>query len=371
MMKYRETVDQSAEYLRLALPLMARQQAAMNPVSYAIWYEYVAGINKPLKAAIDQLTKDGALLDAAATADLFQKYIVDLDDQNEQRLSTGFEKVLADMAQSAAHAEGHADNFGKELAQWSEALEDGAADQGTLQNVDKLLSGTREMQGAIATLKERLDDSQNEIQTLRQEVDQAREEALTDGLTGLVNRRGFDLALAACLSAVTSPEQSPCLLIADIDHFKTVNDSYGHLFGDKVISSIAKILKANIKGQDTAVRYGGEEFVVLLPETSVDGARALAEKIRSTIARSRVRRADNRQDVGQITVSLGVASYCCGETASMFIERADNALYASKNQGRNRVSVAAARLVPAVVAGAAREATPALTRVRRQNAHQD
>jgi diguanylate cyclase len=368
MMNYRETVDQSAEYLRLALPLMARQQAAMNPLSYAIWYEYVAGINKPLKVAIDQLTKDGARLDAAATADLFQKYIADVDEQIEQRLSTGFEKVLADMAQSAAHAEGHADNFGKELAQWSEALEDGAADQG---EVDKLLSGTREMQGAIATLKERLDDSQNEIQTLRQEVDQAREEALTDGLTGLVNRRGFDLALGACLSAVSSPEQRPCLLIADIDHFKQVNDSYGHLFGDKVISSIAKILKANIKGRDTAVRYGGEEFVVLLPETSLDGARALAEKIRSMIAQSRVRRADNRQDIGQITVSLGVASYCCGETASMFIERADSALYVSKNQGRNRVTVAAARLVPAVVADAAREASPALTRVRRQNAHQD
>lgn len=342
MMKYRETVEQSAEFLRLALPLMAQQTAALHPVSYAIWYEYVAGINRPLKAAIDELTQNGARLDEAATADLFRKYIVDFDGEVAQRLSSGFDKVLADMAQSAAHAENHADHFGKELALWSEELDDEAASQGAAKGVGKLLSRTREMQGAIATLKERLDDSQNEIQTLRQEVDQAREEALTDGLTGLVNRRGFDLAMAGCLAAVSSAGQLPSLLIADIDHFKQVNDSFGHLFGDKVIRSIAKILKANIKGRDTAARYGGEEFVVLLPETSLEGAQALAEKIRSTIETSRVRRTDNQLELGQITISLGVTSYCRGETASMFLERGDTALYVSKNQGRNRVTVAPA-----------------------------
>jgi diguanylate cyclase len=341
MTKYRETVDQSAEFLRLALPLMSQQTAALHPISYAIWYEYVAGLNQPLKTAIDELTKNGALLDETATADLFRKHIVDFDELLAQRLTTGFQKVLADMAQSAANAEDRADHFGKELAQWSEEPGCEIAQRGTVNGISKLLSSTREMQGAIATLKERLDDSQNEIKALRQAVDQAREEALTDGLTGLVNRRGFDLALTACLSAVSLPEQAPCLLIADIDHFKKVNDNYGHLLGDKVLRSIAKILKANIKGKDTAARYGGEEFVVLLPETSLDGARALAEKIRLKIEASRIRRADNQQEIAQITVSLGVVSYCFGETASMFIERGDSALYVSKNQGRNRVTVAA------------------------------
>ncbi len=137
-------------------------------------------------------------------------------------------------------------------------------------------------------------------------------------------------------------ERGPCLLIADIDNFKMVNDAYGHLFGDKVLCSVAKILKANIKGRDMAARYGGEEFVVLLPETTLDGARLLAEKIRATIGRSRIRRAENRQETAQITVSFGVASYCSGETAREFIDRADSALYASKKQGRNRVTVAPA-----------------------------
>ena len=344
MSRYRETVNQSAEYLRLLLPLMSRQAAALHPISYAIWYEYVAGINPPLKAAIDELTQDGAVLDEAATAELFRKYIAELDEKTAQRLRRGFHKVLSDMAQSAAHAEGRAERFGKELAQWSEELGGGDADASVAGGVDRLLFGTREMQGAIATLKERLDESQSEIEKLRQEVDRAREEAIADSLTGLVNRRGFDLALAACLAGMDVSGNGPCLLIADIDHFKMVNDAYGHLFGDKVLRSVAQILKANIKGRDTAARYGGEEFVVLLPETELDGARALAEKIRATIEKSRIRRTDNRQEIAQITVSFGVAGYCRGESAREFIDRADNALYVSKNRGRNRVTVAPAGL---------------------------
>jgi diguanylate cyclase len=341
MMNYRESVEQSAEYLRLALPLMSRQNAALHPVSYAVWYEYVAGSNKPLKAAIDEMTRGGTRLDEAATVDLFHRFIADFDEQLTQRLSSGFDRVMAEMEQSAVHAEQRADSFGKELAQWSSALTGEEANADVPADVGKLLACTREMQGAIATLKESLDNSLKEIQTLRIEVDQAREEALTDGLTGLANRRGFDLALEACLAAVPSLAPGPCLLIADIDHFKNVNDQYGHLFGDKVIRSIAHILKANVKGKDTAARYGGEEFVVLLPETALDDACRLAEKIRLTIAASRVRRADNRQEIGQITVSLGVAGYRPGESASRFVERGDIALYVAKNQGRNRVSVAA------------------------------
>lgn len=342
MMKYQETVKQSAEYLRLALPLMSRQAAALHPVSYAVWYEYVAGINKPLRTAIDEQTRNGAVLDEAATAELFRRYIAELDEQTAQRVTTRFQEVLADISQSAAHAGDHAHRFGSALAEWSAGQGDAQAGSGAGTGIDKLLFGTREMQGAISVLKERLDDSRNEIEKLRQEVDRAREDALADGLTGLVNRRGFDLALAACLSAAESGGSGPSLLITDIDHFKRVNDTYGHLFGDKVIRAVAQILKANVKGRDTAARYGGEEFVVLLPDTSLDGAWAVAEKIRSTIEGSRVRRNDDNQEIARITVSLGVASYCRGESASDFVARVDSALYASKNQGRNRVTLAPA-----------------------------
>ncbi|MFZ4539465.1 GGDEF domain-containing protein [Propionivibrio sp.] len=342
MMKYQETVRQSAEYLRLTLPLMSRQDAGLHPVSYAIWYEYVAGINKPLKIAIDELTRNGMVLDEAATDDLFRRYIAELDEATAQRVTAEFQKVLADISQSAAQAGNEANRFGNTLAHWSEDQGEAAADAAADKGIDELLSGTREMQSAIATLNVRLDESRAEIQKLRQEVEQAREAAFVDGLTGLVNRRGFDMALAACLSEIETGGPGPSLLLADIDFFKQVNDTYGHLLGDKVIRAVAQILKANVKGKDTAARYGGEEFAVLLPETTLDGARVVAEKIRTTIEGSRVRRSNNNQEIAQITVSFGVASYCAGETASEFIERADKALYVSKKQGRNRVSLSPA-----------------------------
>ena len=93
----------------------------------------------------------------------------------------------------------------------------------------------------------------------------------------------------------------------------------------------------------TAARFGGEEFVVLLPDTRIDGAQALAENLRSTIERSRIRRSDNQQEIAQITVSFGIARYCAGESANDFVSRDDNALYLSKRLGRNRVTLASER----------------------------
>jgi len=130
------------------------------------------------------------------------------------------------------------------------------------------------------------------------------------------------------------------LIMLDIDHFKKINDTHGHLFGDKVIRGIAEVLKANVKGKDAIARLGGEEFGVLLPETSLSGAQALADKIRQTVEKGRIRRQDGKGEVGGITVSLGVAELNRAEDTAAFLNRADKALYFSKENGRNRVSLA-------------------------------
>ncbi|MDD5249039.1 MAG: GGDEF domain-containing protein [Rhodocyclaceae bacterium] len=338
-MEYSDSVEKSAEYLRLALPLMSRQAAALHPVSYAVWYEYVAGRNAALKAQIDDVMRGGGVLDERATLELFRKHIAELDHELAQRVREGFQKVMADMSHSATQAGDHAHQFGGVLDQLSEGLAEAAPGVGLGEGIDTLREHTRTMQGAVATLKGRLDDSRREIEQLRQEVAKAREDALADVLTGLANRRGFDLALGARLAGREPGEAGPSLLIVDIDHFKRVNDSYGHLFGDKVIRAVAQILKDNVKGKDTAARYGGEEFVILLPDTPLDGARFVAEKIRATVEKCRIKRADSQETVATVTISLGAACYRGGESASDFVARADKALYTSKNRGRNRVTL--------------------------------
>lgn len=341
-MKYHDSVEQSAEFLRQALPLMSRQKAALTPVSYAVWYEYVAGINPGLRARIDDLTRDGAQLDDEATAELFRKHVAEVDPETAQRVSRDIQKVMADMARSAAQAGEDAGQFGSQLEKLSAELVD-AADGKSARPADfaTLLAHTREMQGSVDALKKRLDDSQEEIEILRLEVARAREAALVDGLTGLTNRKGFDKALADSLAAPAEPGAGPSLIMVDIDHFKHVNDKYGHVFGDKVIQAVAHVLKDSVKGRDTAARYGGEEFAILLPNTPLEGAHALAEQIRTTIARCRIKRHGDHELVGNITVSLGVARHDGRESATSLISRADAALYASKQQGRNRVTLQA------------------------------
>jgi diguanylate cyclase len=337
-MKYQDGAEKSAEYLRLSLPLMAQQQAAMHPVSYAVWYNYVAGRNAALSARIDDILKAGKTLDEESTYQLYREHVAEIDEALARQISAGLQKVMADVSTSAEEAGSRASRFGDALGTWSDELANAPAGGG--QGVKAILELTRDMQGSIGALRERLDDSRSEIEQLRQEVVKARQEARTDGLTGLVNRRGFESECAARLANVIPDESGPSLLLADIDHFKRINDSYGHLFGDKVLKAVAAILQDNVKGRDTAARYGGEEFIILLPDTPLDGAQHLAEKIRSVVERCRIKRTGDNGAVTNITISIGVATIRPGEAMPDFINRADTALYAAKDAGRNRVTVA-------------------------------
>jgi diguanylate cyclase len=130
------------------------------------------------------------------------------------------------------------------------------------------------------------------------------------------------------------------LLVIDVDHFKVINDTHGHLLGDRVLRAIGQILQANIKGRDIAARLGGEEFAVLLLGTSSQGAQVLAEQIRLAVARGRIRRIDGTELVGAITVSIGIASARAGEDFDALLARTDAALYRAKRDGRNLVRLA-------------------------------
>lgn len=125
----------------------------------------------------------------------------------------------------------------------------------------------------------------------------------------------------------------------DIDHFKQINDAYGHLFGDKAIRVIAETLKSKVRGQDLVARMGGEEFAVLLAETDLAGARIVAEHIRRTIAACQIHRLGTHENIGDITVSIGVAANVKGNNLEDLMDQADKALFVSKRQGRNRTTV--------------------------------
>jgi diguanylate cyclase (GGDEF)-like protein len=172
---------------------------------------------------------------------------------------------------------------------------------------------------------------------LRRSAEAASEMSMTDALTGLLNRYGLHRALQRELSEARRYGRPLSCLLIDIDFFKAVNDTYGHAAGDAALQQAARVIADSVRGSDVVCRYGGEEFLVLAPETGHEGARALAEKIREAFS---ARLFGDAGRVFPLTLSAGVAQLSTGESGNDMIARADDALYHAKQTGRDRVEAA-------------------------------
>lgn len=338
-MRYQQNKQESAEILRTALTFMAKQEAAFHPPSYALWYEHVAGINPDLTKVLDERLTAGTPLSDADVWRMHAQYILTRDADAFERIRERLRYLLEETSHATQSAGAHATHFGQALEGHTARLRQQTIGLEMIREVvGELLADTQNMCLATSELSEQLKRSAQEVQTLTQRLEQAQTEALLDPLTGLNNRRGLERAIQ---EAGGFPAGC-ALLLADIDNFKTINDTHGHLLGDKVLRAVAQVIRSCIKGQDIAARMGGEEFAILLPETSVQGAAALAEKIRQATSKVSIRRIDRNEYVGNVTLSVGVADTQTGDTLESLTERADAALYAAKRAGRNRVSVATA-----------------------------
>jgi diguanylate cyclase len=339
-MRYFESKEKTAELLRLAVPLMAGQAAGFHPISYTIWYEHLAKINPPLQSALDARVAEKTPLSEQETYELFSKFIVTRDTDITQRLEAQLVQVLANVRQSAANLGRQAAQYNESLTRHEERLQQ-QIDVPTLADLIAALVGeTTRMRTSAQTLQEEMGATSAEVSRLREQLEKAQGQALVDALTELHNRRSFEQALAQMLASAAESASTCSLLMADIDHFKQVNDTYGHVFGDKVIRYVAQRISLSIKGRDVAARYGGEEFAILLPETTVQGASVLAEQIRTTVARGKIHRVGATEAIAGVTISIGVAESIPGDTVEELTARADQALYKSKQAGRNRVTSA-------------------------------
>ncbi len=167
--------------------------------------------------------------------------------------------------------------------------------------------------------------------------EQTEKMATTDGLTGLNNHRRFQECLASAMASSRRYERPVSLILTDVDHFKGVNDTYGHPIGDLVLKGVARILSSEARNTDVVARYGGEEFAVVLPETDLEGAKTIAERIRA-----RIEAEVFHTEVGPLAVTLSLGIAGCpkhGDHKQTLIEKADQALYQAKESGRNRVVV--------------------------------
>lgn len=196
----------------------------------------------------------------------------------------------------------------------------------------------------VAELKQKNEELESRVRERTRELQEAMEKlqqlAVTDGLTGLYNHRFFQEKLDQEVARAERFGHPVSLCVIDVDHFKHYNDAHGHPRGDEVLKRVAFLLVENVREVDTVARYGGEEFVIVLPETNKEQAAQVAEKIRAIIERTDFPRGGS-QPLGRLTVSVGVGSYPIdGRSGQDLMDRADEALFRAKGEGRNRVALA-------------------------------
>jgi diguanylate cyclase (GGDEF)-like protein len=206
-------------------------------------------------------------------------------------------------------------------------------------------SQTLSLEGALQLLEQsghRLPDPQvaGKASWLQAVIDGLCELSSRDPLTGLANRRQFELTLASEVDRVARAGEPALVLMIDIDHFKKVNDTWGHATGDAVIQFVATTLAQSVRGQDCVARYGGEEFAIILPTTSIDAAMHVGDNIRTALTRRPFAASSVEETVRAVTVSIGVSCYDPGESLAQLVQRADAALYQAKKAGRDRVVAA-------------------------------
>jgi diguanylate cyclase len=301
-----------------------------------LWYEYACGQKESLIKDVQLVLGKNETLNMDRVIELIKRHLAEDQIVMAEKKALEFRTLLMDMIQHLSRSGNEIDIQGNMLETCAKELEQASSLDAVADIMKQIVLKTKSMVEAGKMLKIRLDETVSEINMLSQELEGIKQVAKTDMLTGLLNRRGLSEAMSEVLEDTNILGEPLSIIMLDIDYFKLVNDTYGHLVGDNVLKMLSKLLKDHIKGKDIAVRFGGEEFILVLPQTSIDGAYALAEHIRTGLHKMKWKIKGTGQSMGQISISLGIALYRAGESLEDVIQRADDALYQAKNTGRNK-----------------------------------
>ena len=327
-----------------ALEEVTRRNIQPTPENYAIFYHVATGQNLDLIKEIETMDKNNIPFGVKTSNFLFKKFVT--ADRNQDIIHDAAEnanKLLGDVLKSVTTFDSDTSGYNKNLDSYMERVSVEVEDEGVQALLKEVMEASSEMRQQGEALNTRLQKSKEEIVLLKQNLQQVTDESQKDFLTGIFNRKAYDRLLDEAMDEAKTESTSLCLLMMDIDHFKAFNDNFGHLLGDEVLKLVAKSLTDCVKGADIVARYGGEEFSVILPDTPIAGAQKVAEIIRQTIAKRELKRRDSGKSYGQITISIGVSQFRPeSDTLPTFMKRADDALYKSKHNGRNCVTLEAA-----------------------------
>lgn len=328
-----DDIEYASQLHKKAVAVLDSQKLPLTPVNYSVLYSHVSQRQKELTQTIKDYLASGKLVNNEFLRELFDKYLLEqarFKDEMIKPFGNMIEKMINQVSDQVKSEEGMVAALNSVEFQLSSVngkieVEKVIADLGGI-----TLKAKQEHQD----LFEELNSAQQEISTLKNKLAESQKEANTDPLTGLLNRRGLEQSLLT----IETPETTSCI-IADIDHFKSINDTYGHPVGDRIIRRVAKEIQLHIRGRDLAVRFGGEEFAILLIDTPIEGAERVAETLRKKIDSLQLVIKSNKTQLPPISISIGVAGFQSGNQWEELFKQADDALYLAKQGGRNQTKV--------------------------------
>lgn len=337
-----ETIDPQDKALRIferLLELFEEHEVNPAPLNYYVWYEYIKGDIPQLRNEMDSILNDPFGYNDRVGKRLYDTYLVQ-DESAMTDFDRAFRRLIEVMIKKMDVWSEKLEQQTKQLDECSSRLSNPDLNSDEIKQITTTVRDTASsMKASSQAFQEEMLSNTNAVKELKQQLMEARAEALKDELTEVGNRKAFNNALEELMFDAEQKPESLCLILSDIDHFKQFNDTYGHLVGDSVLRYYANIMKKNQRNNETICRYGGEEFAILLSQSSLEQAIARAEEIRQDIAAALLKRKNSSEPLKTITASFGIAYYkgSANDDEKRFIERADKALYKAKESGRNNV----------------------------------
>jgi diguanylate cyclase len=329
--------DRAREIFRQAFEKIEALNLDPVPPVYELWFRYFQG-DPEIVRAIDSYPSQ---LDEASCHKLYKRHLSEAArDDTVKKISEQVQQAIAELSGMLSSAKSATAEYGDTLQDVTKKIKNAGTIEDLGSVVSNIVQNTRIMVQKNQDLEVQLTNSGAQVADLKKSLDNVRKEALTDGLTGLANRKAFDRQIQEWAEATGAQGGNLCLLMLDIDYFRVFNDAHGHQTGDQVLRLVAQTLTDGAKGRDFAARFGGEEFAILFPETPLAAALKVAESLRKSVESKELVNKNSHQNLGRITLSIGVAEYSPAEGVTDFIGRADAALYEAKKNGRNQAKAA-------------------------------
>ena len=324
---------QAIKYLKMVLPAMAQLKIPTTPENYAVWYEYTAGKNPALVKKIDALKTEGREFTQIINDNLYDIFITRRPQLSIHHLNASVKSVIDNLLAQIQREEQGLNGYSESLEKLTHQVTSIAQLSDLEFLIERLISDAHIRNKENEAFRTKIEEMSQEVEELDKRLKRVAIDANTDALTGIYNRRAFNQKLSEELA---NKQNKLSIIMIDIDHFKRLNDSYGHLTGDKVLKFVASLIGKNIRGQDYLARFGGEEFVIILPNTPLENALCVADNIRSYLAKQKLYDSTNNEQLGSLTLSMGVSCRTPGDNIEKLIGRADQCLYLAKSQGRNK-----------------------------------